>query len=416
MRDIMALGWTKGQVEAIANTVAKGATLHELYTFLYINKSYGLDPFKRESHFMKDHKTGRWSIIIGIDGMRKIARRDPSYLGVQAFAVREGDEFAVDAANYTVVHKFGKQRGKVLGAWARADAKGRMPVIVWVDFEEYYRPGWDAWVRMPATMIAKVAESHALRRQFGLGDLYTEEEMGVQVSEVPDADEVTVAVPTQEAPDVPVFTDEPEPVTETEAPVVNLSQPQPAAAEPLAQSAPQKKAEYEEKASLSALTMLRDVFKRKCPGQDIAEFLKERAGVQDPRDLTKAQCKRLIDELQKLPDAKKANEAPKQERPVPAAGQKQAAQQAAALQPGSEALFKMLTAGEVREFPDGRKYYVVQASAVQPAVPGTFELYCPVDKVSMLDKAQPNMHIAVAISKVNGSRLLASTAVITEAA
>ncbi|MGB9867933.1 MAG: phage recombination protein Bet [Bacillota bacterium] len=183
---LQELGWTREQVEVIANTVAKGATTHELYAFLYLCKAYGLDPFKHEAYFMKDAKTGRWSVIVGIDGLRKLARRDPSYVGpAQAFAVREGDEFAIDAANHTVIHKLGKQRGKVIGAWARVDARERVPVVVWVDLEEYFRPGWDTWTRMPATMIAKVAEAQALRRQFGFGDVYTEEEMGVSISGKP---------------------------------------------------------------------------------------------------------------------------------------------------------------------------------------------------------------------------------------
>lgn len=406
MLDLMALGWTKGQIEAITNTIAKGATLYELYQFLYLNKVYGLDPFKRESHFMKDQKNGRSAIIIGIDGMRKIARRDKTYRGVQAFAVREGDEFAIDAANYSVTHRFGTKRGKVIGAWAKADAEGRLPVIVWVDFEEYYRPGWDAWQRMPATMIAKVAESHALRMQFGLGGLYTEEEMGVQVSEVADADEVTVAVPVQEAPDAPVFTDEPGPVTGTEAPAANVSQAQPAV---------EKKPEAGERASLSALTMLQDVFKRKCPGQNITDFLKQRTGVEHLQQLTRAQCKELIDELLKLPDAKKGKEAPRQEQPAPATEQKQAPQQTAALQPGSEALFRLATAGQVVEFVDG-KYYMAKVTAVQPAVPGTFDLYCPADKVTALEKARPNADIAVEVDKVNGTKVLAVSAVVSEAA
>jgi len=422
MRDILALGWTKGQVEAIANTVAKDATLHELYAFLHINKSYGLDPFKRESYFMKDKKTGRWAIIIGIDGMRKIARRDPSYLGVQAFAVREGDEFSVDAANYTVVHKFGKTRGKVLGAWARADAKGRMPVLVWVDFEEYYRPGWDAWTRMPATMITKVAESHALRRQFGLGDLYTEEEIGTSISSDKIGSEEQANGPVSAETDVfgakDVFTDKEETRHTSGVPFIGSEVPQ-AGAEPARTVQP---AGEEPKASASALRILRRLFRRKFPGTDLSEYLKEQAGVEEPGQLSKAACSSLIEKLQKLPNGKqetepeKTPEAKRAATAEPGPKRERQPEPAPELEPGSEALFKLLDAGRICEFPSGEKHYTAKVSAVQPSVSGTFELYCPVEKVTMLDKARPNMHIAVTISKVKANKLLADSAVITEAA
>ena len=178
---IASLGYKAEQVDVIRNTVAKEATDAELYMFLYLAKQYGLDPFRREIHFMKDRQ-GRVSIVTGIDGFRKCARRDPAFEGVQAFAVREGDEFSIDASGFSVQHRFGAKRGKVLGAWAAAYARGRKPVVVWVDFEEYRKAGWDAWERMPATMIAKVAEAQALRRQFGLSGLYTDDELGASLN------------------------------------------------------------------------------------------------------------------------------------------------------------------------------------------------------------------------------------------
>ena len=180
---ISGLGWKPEQVEVIRNSVAKNATPAELYQFLYLSHEYGLDPFKREIYFMKPPGGGT-AIITGIDGFRKAAKRDPSYEGVQAFAVREGDEFAIDAAAYSIHHKFGMKRGKVIGAWARADAKGRKPVIVYVDLDEFNKKQMN-WNSMPAVMIAKVAESHAIRRQFELGGLYTKEEMGVSDSSLP---------------------------------------------------------------------------------------------------------------------------------------------------------------------------------------------------------------------------------------
>jgi phage recombination protein Bet len=186
------LGWKAEQIDVIRRSVAKDANQAELYQFLYLSKEYGLDPFKREIYFMKSGNSP--TIITGIDGFRKCSKRDPGFEGVVSFAVREGDEFSVDAAAYTVHHKFGAKRGKVIGGWARADAKGRRPVIVYVDFEEFNKGG-STWGKMPGVMIAKVAESHAIRRQFGLAGLYTKEEMGVADSAAP----TVVTAPTIDA-------------------------------------------------------------------------------------------------------------------------------------------------------------------------------------------------------------------------
>lgn len=215
---ISTLGWKAEQIDVIRRSVAKDANASELYQFLYLCKEYDLDPFKREIYFMKSG--GNPSIITGIDGFRKSARRDPNYEGVQSFAVKEGDEFSVDAASYTVHHKFGAKRGKVIGAWARADAKGRKPVLVYVDFDEFNKKQMN-WNSMPGVMIAKVAESHAIRRQFGLAGLYTKEEMGVadtQPVQVMDTSYVVRESAATDLPEDPLMSYVPAAPAETPAP------------------------------------------------------------------------------------------------------------------------------------------------------------------------------------------------------
>lgn len=175
--------------EVIRRTVAKDATDAEFEWFLYLCKQYGLDPFRKEIFLAKD-QDGKVDVITSRDGYLKVAMADPNFRGLISFTVREGDEFAIDAQNYTVHHRFGAKRGKILGAWARADHAKRNPVIAYVDFQEYYNPKSRAWQRYPSAMIQKVAEVFVLRRQFNISGLVAQEELGYDLS-----DEVPVGSP-----------------------------------------------------------------------------------------------------------------------------------------------------------------------------------------------------------------------------
>lgn len=195
--------YTEEQVKTIKNTVAKGSTDDELKMFIGIAEKYGLDPFIKEIWFIKRPKKvnvgGKWDyprteegdidytgaetiIMTSRDGYLKIAQRDSDFDGIIGFPVREGDTFEVDAENYTVVHKFGMKRGKIIGAWAKVSHKHRKPVIVWADFTEYNTSG-NVWKQYPSAMIQKVAETLALKRQFGINGLTTKEEMATAYDE-----------------------------------------------------------------------------------------------------------------------------------------------------------------------------------------------------------------------------------------
>ncbi len=195
--------FTEEQIKTIKNTVAKGANDDELKMFLNIAGKYGLDPFIKEIWFIKRTKkvniNGKWDyprlkdgsvdysgaetiIMTSRDGYLKIAQRDPDFDGIIGFPVKEGDTFEVDAENYTVVHKFGMKRGKIIGAWAKVSHKKRKPVIVWADFMEYNSSS-NVWRQYPSAMIQKVAETLALKRQFGISGLTTREEMSTVYDE-----------------------------------------------------------------------------------------------------------------------------------------------------------------------------------------------------------------------------------------
>lgn len=190
------------QIELIKKTVAKGATDDELAMFLHLSNKYDLDPFAKEIWFIKRVKKvnngGVWDyprlangeidysnseapiITTSRDGYLKVAQRNPEYEGLIGFPVCEGDTFEIDATNYTVSHKFGAKRGKLIGAWAKCDRQGRKPQISYVDFNEYNDSNSNTWKNYPSAMIQKVAEVFVLKRQFGIDGLVTKEEMPME--------------------------------------------------------------------------------------------------------------------------------------------------------------------------------------------------------------------------------------------
>lgn len=190
---------TEAEVLLIKQTLAQGATAAELERLLYLANTYGLNPLKNELWFIKQPAmqriNGQWVykrledgslsyegshalLMTSRDGYLKIAQTYADFQGLISFEVREGDHFSIDAANYHIEHRYGAQRGRLLGAWARCERQGMAPVITYANYEEYHRPGNYAWTQFPSAMIRKVAEVMALKRAFAINGLATKEEMG----------------------------------------------------------------------------------------------------------------------------------------------------------------------------------------------------------------------------------------------
>ncbi|MDW8802325.1 recombinase RecT [Clostridium sp. A1-XYC3] len=172
------LAYDSRQIELIRNTVAKGATEDELSIFLYLSKQYNLDPFKREIWFTK--YGNQTNIMTSRDGYLKFAQTSAEFEGLISFVVQEGDVFEIDAAEYKITHRFGTKRGRIIGAWARCDRKGKKPFISYVDFGEYNQNNM-IWKKYPSAMIQKVAEVFVLKRAFGINGLVTREEIGDEI-------------------------------------------------------------------------------------------------------------------------------------------------------------------------------------------------------------------------------------------
>lgn len=186
-----ALTFSKEQKNLIWQTVVRpnGGTEAEAKQFIEVCETFGLNPLLSEIVFQRyETRNGaRTNFITTRDGLLRVASQQPDYVGPPiANVVKEGDEFEFIPSEGDVVHKFGKKRGKILGAYAIMKHKRFHTVSVFVDYEEYANANAKSrggsspiWDKMPSAMIQKVAEVFVLKRQFPLGGLYTAEEMGI---------------------------------------------------------------------------------------------------------------------------------------------------------------------------------------------------------------------------------------------
>lgn len=173
-------------VEVIKNTVAKKATDDELYMFLSLAQSYGLDPFKKEIWFIKYN--GETRIETGRDGYLSIAKRDPDYINIQSFAVHENDEFRMEIEQgevKNVIHNFGIDRGEIKGAWAVVRYNNKPNMYEFLPFDESNQNS-PVWKKHKTLMMKKVVESVLLKRSAGISGLVTAEEMGTDVERYTD--------------------------------------------------------------------------------------------------------------------------------------------------------------------------------------------------------------------------------------
>lgn len=157
--------WTQDQISLVKRSIAQGATDDEFKLFAYRCKEMNLDPFKREIYFVK-YGSSPGTIIVGIDGFRKIAHRSGMLAGIER-GVHRDDE------------------GRLISGWAKVWRKDwQHPAHEEAPFREY-NTGKNNWAKMPETMIKKIAEAAALRMAFPeLGGVYEQAEMDQAVDKL----------------------------------------------------------------------------------------------------------------------------------------------------------------------------------------------------------------------------------------
>lgn len=135
--------------------------------FIQAVRRTGLDPTQRQIYAAE--MGGKWTVLVGIDGMRVVALRTGQYDGQDPVEWQWDDESWHDAPPKT---------GAVLAARVAVYRKsiGR-PLVQTVTMREFGGKGPN-WSTRPAHMLGIRAESHALRRLFPmeLAGLYTPED------------------------------------------------------------------------------------------------------------------------------------------------------------------------------------------------------------------------------------------------
>jgi len=143
------------QIQLIRDMCAKDCTDNEFLLLMQLAKTYQLDPFAKQIWAVK-YGNNPAAIFCGRDGFLAIAHRSGKFDGMESGTRKDGDD---------------------LVGWCRVYRKDMSrPFEVEVSLSEY-STGKNLWQTKPKTMIVKVAESHALRRAFGISGLYAPEEI-----------------------------------------------------------------------------------------------------------------------------------------------------------------------------------------------------------------------------------------------
>lgn len=166
----------------------QGATPDETKAFVQVCEEYGLNPLQGDIIFQAfEGKYGRRvSYIVTRDGLLKHAYRQNDFISINAGVVHKNDVFEFDTNNEIVHHKFGTERGEIIGAWCVLKTKSRGNIMEFANYHEYKNAlvgKNDLWSKMPSSMIKKTAQSNAIKLAFPLGVIFATEDEVVTIEE-----------------------------------------------------------------------------------------------------------------------------------------------------------------------------------------------------------------------------------------
>ena len=179
--------WSPERISLIQRTIAPTVTKDEFDMFIERCKQTGLDPIARQiyaiSRYDKQVGGNKMSIQVSIDGMRLLAERSGKYAG------QVGPLWCDENMQWKEVWLSSKPPLAAKVGVIRSDFKE--PLFAVAKYSSYVQTGKDnqvygLWAKMPDLMLAKCAESLALRRAFPAetSGFYTREEMGQAENEV----------------------------------------------------------------------------------------------------------------------------------------------------------------------------------------------------------------------------------------
>jgi phage recombination protein Bet len=171
--EIARIEFSTDQIALIKSQIAPKATDDELKLFLYQAKRTGLDPLARQIYAIHRwngmQKKETMTVQTSIDGFRVIAERSGDY-GGQDEPIFSYNGEALESCKVTVYRFRGDLR-----------YPAAVGVAFWNEYVQITKEGKPSglWLKMPHTMLAKVAEALALRKAYpqDLSGLYTNDEM-----------------------------------------------------------------------------------------------------------------------------------------------------------------------------------------------------------------------------------------------
>jgi len=201
---------TQERIDLLKNTIAKGATNHEFDLFVQTCKRLKLDPFARQIFLVKRFDSSVKGMVaqpqVSIDGLRLVAERTGQYRGQTApeWCGRDGKWTDVWLSDEPpAAARVGVYREGFVAPLVRV-ARYDSYVQTTKDRDSGQTRPNAMWGRMADVMLAKCAESLALRAAFPneLAGVYTSDEMGQPDDAAPVRPAKTAARPTRSLDDI----------------------------------------------------------------------------------------------------------------------------------------------------------------------------------------------------------------------